>query len=220
MKNNRETAIRAPKFDEAFRQSFKELVLWRRDVRRFRTDPVDEKQVRNLLALAGHAPSVGHAQPWRFVIIESATIRNQIKASFNRTNQAALDGYSGDKRANYARLKLEGLDCAPIQIAVFSEEQPNEGAGLGRTTMPETLRYSVVGAIHTLWLAARAEGLGLGWVSILEPDVVAKALDAPKTWSFVAYLCLGWPEEEHDDPELVRHGWQDDLELTDFVSIK
>ncbi len=218
--NSNEKSANAPTFDEAFRKSFRELVLWRRDVRRFRTDPVDRELLMSLLSLAGHAPSVGHAQPWRFVIVDNKEKRDKVKASFHRANADALKGYEGEKRTKYAQLKLEGLDRAPIHLAVFSNENPSEGAGLGRGTMPETLRYSVVGAINTLWLAARAEGLGLGWVSILEPEVIAKTLEAPSSWTFVAYLCMGWPEEDHDDPELVRHGWQDDLKFSDFVFTK
>ncbi len=140
-----------------------------------------------------------------------------MRASFGRANAQALDGYCGEERGRYARLKLEGLEAAPVHLAVFSDEATEAGSGLGRQTMPETLRYSVVGAVHTLWLAARAEGLGLGWISILEPDVVTKALDVPGGWALVAYLCLGWPEEEHLDPELVRHGWQERLAAGDLI---
>jgi len=105
-------------------------------------------------------------------------------------------------------LKLEGLSQAPVHLAVCADETTGQGHGLGRQTMPETIRYSVVAAIQTLWLAARAEGLGVGWVSILDPDAARAVLDLPEGWTFVAYLCLGWPEEEHDDPELERHGWE------------
>ncbi len=133
---------------------------------------------------------------------------SEVSASFARANREALDGYEGDERALYAKLKLAGLDKAPVHLAVFADDATHRGAGLGRKTMPETLRYSVVGAIHTLWLAARAEGLGLGWISILEPDTVTHALSVPEAWTLVAYLCIGHPEEEHIDPELVRAGWE------------
>jgi 5,6-dimethylbenzimidazole synthase len=95
-----------------------------------------------------------------------------------------------------------------VHLAVCADEATGQGHGLGRQTMPETIRYSVVAAIQTLWLAARAEGLGVGWVSILDPEAVRVTLDLPAGWAFVAYLCLGWPEEEHDDPELERRGWE------------
>jgi 5,6-dimethylbenzimidazole synthase len=211
------TAAAPPHFDEDFRARFRELTLWRRDVRRFRRDPVDAGLLRSLLDLARHAPSVGHCQPWRFVLVDSPERRAAIRASFEHANAEALAGYSGEQHQLYARLKLEGLDAAPTQLGVFADEDCPEGAGLGRQTMPEPLRYSAVAAVQLLWLAARAEGLGLGWISIIEPDVVKSALDVPESWSLIGYFCLGWPEEEHIDPELVRAGWQADRELDDFI---
>nr|HEV8010701.1 5,6-dimethylbenzimidazole synthase [Bradyrhizobium sp.] len=204
-------------FDETFRETFRDLVLWRRDVRRFRRDPIDPALMHSLLELASHAPSVGHCQPWRFVLVESADRRDQVKSSFARANARALENYDGEQRAQYARLKLEGLENAPVHVAVFADQAVEEGSGLGRRTMPETLFYSVVAAIQTLWLAARAEGLGLGWVSILEPDVIHRALDVPPTWALVAYLCVGWPVEEHLDPELDRYRWQQRLDVERMI---
>jgi len=205
----RHTKSRPPQFDAAFRAQFAELVRWRRDVRRFRPDPVDPKLLEKLLALAACAPSVGLSQPWRFVLVESEGRRLAIRDNFSQANKAALEGYAGEQQARYARLKLEGLAQAPVHLAVCADETTTQGHGLGRQTMPETIRYSVVAAIQTLWLAARAEGLGLGWISILDPEAVRSTLDLPAGWSFIAYLCLGWPEEQHDDPELERHGWQE-----------
>lgn len=206
-----------PDFGPEFTAAFRDLVLWRRDVRRFRTDPLPEGLVERLVDLACHAPSVGNCQPWRFVLVDSAERRDAVRDSFRRANRSALEGYDGETRALYARLKLEGLEAAPVHLAVFADEATDRGGGLGRQTMPETLRYSVVGAIHTLWLAARAEGIGLGWISILEPDVVSAALDVPQGWALVAYLCLGRPVEEHVDPELERAGWQARAEHADFL---
>ena len=213
-----ETSGPSPRhFDQEFRQSLRELILWRRDVRRFRRDPVDAGLVHSLLELASHAPSVGYCQPWRFVLVESSERREEVKASFTRANAQALENYYGEKRAQYARLKLEGLENAPVHLAVFADEAAEEGSGLGRHTMPETLRYSVVAAVQTLWLAARAEGLGLGWISILEPDTIHRVLEVPQTWTLVAYLCIGWPVEEHLDPELDRHRWQQRLDVTRLI---
>jgi len=197
-----------PQFDAAFKARFADLVRWRRDVRRFRGDPIDPRLVEKLLALASHAPSVGLSQPWRFVLVETAERRASIRDNFAKANEAALNGYAGERQACYARLKLEGLSQAPVHLAVCADETTAQGHGLGRQTMPETIRYSVVAAIQTLWLAARAESLGVGWVSILDPDAARATLDLPPDWTFVAYLCLGWPEEEHDDPELERDGWE------------
>jgi 5,6-dimethylbenzimidazole synthase len=197
-----------PRFDAAFKAKFTELVRWRRDVRRFRTDPVDPALVAHLLALASHAPSVGLSQPWRFVLVETPARRAAIRDNFADANKAALDSYAGGRQSSYARLKLEGLDQAPVHLAVCADEATAQGAGLGRRTMPETIRYSVVAAIQTLWLAARAEGLGVGWVSILDTAAARATLDLPADWSFVAYLCLGWPEQEDDVPELEGAGWE------------
>lgn len=212
-----EEAANPPSFSSDFAATFRDLILWRRDVRRFRTDPLPDGLIEDLIELACHAPSVGNCQPWRFVLVDSDEPRQAVRASFERANRAALDGYDGEMRTLYARLKLAGLDAAPVHLAVFADEVTERGAGLGRQTMPEALRYSVVGAIHTLWLAARAEGIGLGWISILEPDVVTRALDVPENWSLIAYLCVGWPVEEHLDPELERAGWQERAASTDFL---
>jgi len=206
-----------PHFDVAFRATFRELVLWRRDVRRFRRDPVDRAQVDALIALAVHAPSVGLSQPWRFVHVESPERRRAVEASFANANAQAAEGYHDERRALYARLKLEGLKEAPIHLAVFGDDATTTGGGLGQQTMPETLHYSVVGAIQTLWLAARAEGLGVGWISILDPAAVTKALDVPASWTLVAYLCIGRPAEEHLDPELERHHWESRADVGSLI---
>lgn len=197
-----------PRFDAAFRERFAELLRWRRDVRRFRTEEVDPSLIERLLGLASLAPSVGLSQPWRFVLVETEQRRQAIRDNFAKANDAALNGYAGERQARYACLKLEGLSQAPVHLAVCADEATGQGHGLGRQTMPETIRYSVVAAIQILWLAARAEGLGVGWVSIVDPEAACATLDLPRGWTFVAYLCLGWPEEEHDDPELERHGWE------------
>jgi 5,6-dimethylbenzimidazole synthase len=204
-------------FDREFRDAFRELILWRRDVRRFRRDPIDPALIHSLIELASHAPSVGHCQPWRFVLVESPGCREAVKGSFARANAKALENYYGEQRAHYARLKLEGLEDAPVHLAVFADEDTQTGSGLGRGTMPETLRYSVVAAVQTLWLAARAEGLGVGWISILEPDTIRRVLELPDSWTLVAYLCIGRPVEEHLDPELDRYRWQERLDVSRMI---
>ncbi|WP_051242422.1 5,6-dimethylbenzimidazole synthase [Stappia stellulata] len=195
-------------FDAAFLARFEDLLAWRRDVRRFRTDPLPDDMLQRLLKAAHMAPSVGNSQPWRFVTVDEAARREAVRASFRRANREALASYSGETASLYATLKLEGLSRAPVQLAVFCDGETGQGAGLGRRTMPEMLAYSCVCAVNTLWLAARAQGVGLGWVSILEPETVADALDVPASWRLIAYLCMGYPAEEHLDPELERAGWQ------------
>lgn len=160
------------------------------------------------MQLAALAPSVGLSQPWRFVMVQSPEGRAIARGNFAAANAAALGGYEGERARLYAGLKLAGLDDAPAQLAVFAESDPQQGSGLGRASMPETLLYSVVIAVHTLWLAARVEGVGVGWVSILNPVELTAALDVPASWRLVAYLCIGYPVEAHDDPELERSGWE------------
>jgi 5,6-dimethylbenzimidazole synthase len=195
-------------FGEGFRASLLDLLLWRRDVRRFKRDALAEGTFERLVEIACLSPSVGLSQPWRFVVVESAEPRQAIRASFERCNHEALLLQEGERAAIYARLKLAGLDEAPCQFALFADRDTSKGHGLGRLTMPEAIDYSAVMAVHTLWLAARAEGIGLGWVSILEPDVVASVLDVPAAWRFIGYFCLGFPHETDDVPVLEREGWE------------
>ncbi|MCW2245435.1 5,6-dimethylbenzimidazole synthase [Azospirillum fermentarium] len=197
-----------PRFDGDFRARFASLLRWRRDVRRFRTDPLPPGTAERLVEAAALAPSVGFCQPWRFVRVDHPDRRAAVRDSFLACNRAALESYDDERRRLYAQLKLEGMDRAPLQIAVFADEVTGVGRGLGRRTMPETLRYSAVLAVHTLWLAARVEGIGVGWVSILDPEAVTHALDVPAGWSLIAYLCIGYPEVESDRPELQRAGWE------------
>ena len=200
--------MQGPDFDAVFRNRLLDLFRWRRDVRHFRPDPVPEAQLDRLIEIACLAPSVGLSQPWRFVTVDEPVRRAQVRASFLACNEAALAAQPGERAALYARLKLAGLDQAPCHVAVFAEMAPEQGHGLGRATMPETPAYSAVMAVHTLWLAARAEGLGLGWVSILDPAEVAAALDVPVAWTFIGYFCLGTPAAHSDTPELEREGWE------------
>ncbi len=206
-----------PVFDERFEQAFETLLHWRRDVRRFRTERLTDGLLDRLLDLADLAPSVGNSQPWRVVLVEDPGRRAQIVAGFEAENRVALEAYEADKAALYARLKLAGLREAPVHLAVFCDCGTDQGHGLGRRTMPETLQYSVVGMIQTLWLAARIHGVGVGWVSIVDPAAVRDTLDVPEDWQLVAYLCVGYPQEEHTDPELEREGWQGRTPLSDRV---
>ena len=199
-----------PDFDAAFVHRLDALLAWRRDVRRFRPDPIDGATLRACLAAAHRAPSVGNSRPWRFVRVSDPARREAVTASFAACNAAAAEGYEGARAERYRSLKLAGLREAPVHLAVFCDRETGTGLGLGRATMPETLDYSVVGAVQCLWLAARARGIGLGWVSILDPCAVTDILDVPPGWHLIAYLCLGLPQEEHPDPELERHGWQEE----------
>ncbi|MBL6853530.1 MAG: 5,6-dimethylbenzimidazole synthase [Alphaproteobacteria bacterium] len=197
-----------PIFSDQFRNDLFALFKWRRDVRRFRRDPLRADTRDELIATANLAPSVGLSEPWRFVVVDDPVRRSAIRDCFEACNADALRAQDESRASLYARLKLAGLDEAPCQLAVFADRGTQKGHGLGRATMPETVEYSAVLAIHTLWLAARARGIGLGWVSILDPQRVAEILEVPADWTFVAYLCLGYPSEESDVPALVREGWE------------
>ena len=195
-------------FSPEFRAELHSLFAWRRDVRRFRADPLPPGMFERLLRIACLAPSVGLSEPWRFVLVEDAGRRAAVRASFARCNAAALAAQEDERAGLYSRLKLAGLDDAPCQFAVLADHDTAQGHGLGRATMPQTLDFSAVLALHTLWLAARAEGLGLGWVSILDPDEVTDVLAVPKSWRLIGYFCLGVPQTDDDEPALQRAGWE------------
>jgi len=195
-------------FSHDFREEFRRLCQWRRDVRRFRTAPLPEGALERLISGIGTAPSVGLSEPWRFAIVESTDARSALIENFETANARALAGYDGERQSRYASLKLTGLREAPGIVATFCDESDAKGQRLGTETMPEMRRYSVVCAVMQMWLAARAEGVGMGWVSIIDPERACRDLDVPTGWHLVALLCLGYPEEEHDDPELERAGWE------------
>ncbi len=195
-------------FSPDFRNELAKLMRWRRDVRRFRTTPIPADLVARCLTAFSSAPSVGLSEPWRLLQVESPAARLACQANFRDSNAMGLAGQSGEKAQRYSQLKLSGMAEAPLHLAVFCDDNTPKGSGLGAATMPETRAYSVVGAITLFWLALRAEGLGLGWVSILDPERLARDLAVPDQWRFIGYLCIGWPEEEDTVPELERFGWE------------
>lgn len=188
------------------------LLKWRRDVRHFRTDPIPEPAIAKLQEAMSLAPSVGNARPWRVIRVEDPAIRQAVRDDFTRCNTDAAKAYSGEQLSQYAKLKLAGLEDAPLQLAIFNRQDPEEGHGLGRQTMPETLLQSTAMAIFSIWLAARAQNLGLGMVSILDPERIKKILQVEDDWHFAAWLCIGIPEFEDDTPLLHRTGWQENDE--------
>jgi len=205
------------KFNEAFWNDFSDLLALRRDVRHFTDQTVDPSLIQDCLKLANLSPSVGLSQPWRFIELQDPKRRQHIISSFEKCNGDALAVYEGADKSNYAKLKLEGLQQAPVQLAVFSHNTTPKGKNLGKMTMPEMSAYSVVTAIYAFWLAARARGLGVGWVSILDPQEVTKACDTPDDWQFIAYLCVGWPKQNSTTtPELVTTGWETRDDLSNF----
>lgn len=187
---------------------------WRRDVRHFKTDPVPEAVLERLRAAMDSAPSVGNARPWRVIRVEDPRLRAAVRSDFERCNAMAADSYQGDRQAAYLHLKLAGLDAAPVQLAVFTRVDPTAGHKLGRQTLPNTLRQSVAMAIHAMWLTARADNLGLGMVSILDPRRMENLFEVGPACEFTAYLCIGWPQFDDDLPLLHREAWQENLPTT------
>lgn len=210
-----------PIFNDQFYEEFEQLLKWRRDVRVFDKRSLAPGMFESLLEQAlTYSPSVGNSQPWRFVRVKSQALRRSVRDHVEAEYALSAEIYDGEVSAHFRRLKLHGLSTAPEQLAVFSLANPEEGKGLGRQTMPKTLEWSTVMAIHTLWLAARAKGVGIGWVSILRPDEITRLLDCPPDWHFVAYLCMGYPGNESQTPDLVTDKWQDRLPLGTLLTEK
>jgi len=188
--------------------TLKEIMQHRRDVRgnRFTGDKVSNTVTQQLLDAALFAPSVGYSQPWQFVVINDTNIKQAVFESFSTENQKAQHLFSGKQQQKYQQLKLEGIKEAPINIAVFYT--PSDEPVLGQTSMNEVGKYSVVCAIQNMWLMARSLNLGVGWVSIVDPNAVKKAVNAPKKSELIAYLCVGYVNEFLDEPELKVKQWQ------------
>src|SRR5262245_23431176 len=207
--------------DEAFtaedRASVYRAIEARRDVRSFRRDRIPPDVLNRILGAAHHAPSVGFMQPWNFILVQSPTVKALVKAMFLRENQRAQDNYSGDRRRLYDALKLEGIEDAPLNLCVTCDRSRGGPHVLGRNTIVETDIYSTCCAVQNLWLAARVEGIGVGWVSILDPRELCQILALPDHVIPVAYLCLGYAREFLDQPELQERGWERRVPLEALV---
>ena len=194
-----------------------EAIYARRDVRDFRPDPVPDATLRRILDAAHHAGSVGLMQPWNFLILRSDAVRRRVHAVFEAENARAADRYSGDRRDLYRSIKLQGILDAPLNLAVTCHRGRKGPHVLGRNSIRDADVYSTCCAVQNLWLAARAEGVGVGWVSIIDPDAVAAILGLPDEVVLVAYLCVGYPVEFADRPLLERIGWETRLPLDDVI---
>jgi 5,6-dimethylbenzimidazole synthase len=190
----------------------------RRDVRsHFLPDPVPDDVLRRILDAAHHAPSVGFMQPWDFILIRDQSIRNQVRENFERANQQASAIYEGEKRTLYDNLKLAAIVESPLNVCVTCDHQRTKGAGLGRQSNPTTDLYSTVCAVQNLWLAARAESLGVGWVSILDLEALKATLQIPPEVTPVAYLCIGYVSEFGSQPDLEKRGWEHREALANLI---
>lgn len=208
-----------PLFNEAERKAVYRVIAERRDVRRgFLDAPLPDDLIGRLLAAAHNAPSVGLMQPSRFIVIRDSGIRRAVHEIFETANRQAINSYSGEQAERYSGLKLEGILEAPQNLCVLCDPGSERGHRLGRQTMPETAVYSTVCAIQNLWLAARSEGVGVGWVSILDPVRLCELLNIPDHLTLVAYLCLGYVEGFASEPDLERFGWERRVDLKTVVS--
>lgn len=192
-------------------------IFERRDCRHFLPDPIPDDLVARLLLAAHHAPSVGFMQPWNFVLIRSIDVRRQVRAAFERANSAAADQFEDTRGDKYRSLKLEGILDAPLNVCVTCDRSRHGPVVLGRTAQPDMDLYSTVCAVENLWLAARAEGIGVGWVSIIDPTDLRTILGIPESVVPVAYLCLGRVPDFPPEPELQRKGWLDRIDLSPLV---
>lgn len=205
-------------FSTAERSAVYRVLRERRDVRAgYLSQPIDDATLYRLLAAAHQAPSVGFMQPWRFIVVRGEALRTAVHRIFQRANSDAAARYRGDRKELYSRLKLEGLLEAPQHLCVVCDDESERGHYLGRNSMPETSIYSVVCAIQNLWLAARTEGIGVGWVSILDPLAIKELLRIPAAAQLVAYLCLGYVRAFSEVPDLERDGWERRAKLAPLV---
>jgi 5,6-dimethylbenzimidazole synthase len=204
-------------FSQAEREAVYRAIVERRDCRHFLPDPLPDDLIARLLSAAHHAPSVGFMQPWNFVLVRSVEVRRRIRDAFARANARAAEQFEGTRAEMYRSLKLEGIVETPLNLCVTCDRSRHGPVVLGRTAQPEMDLYSTVCAVENLWLAARAEGVGVGWVSIIDPDDLRAILGIPEAIVPVAYLCLGRVPEFPPAPELQRLGWLDRIDLAPLV---
>lgn len=204
-------------FTEQDSHLLEEIMLHRRDVRgnRFLDRPIEQEKIDKILFAAVNAPSVGFSQPWEFVIITDPVRKQAIKENFNTSQTAEQALFSATQQQQYQNLKLEGIHEAPVNIAVFYT--PSNQPVLGQSRMPDTGPFSVVCAVQNMWLMARALNIGLGWVSILQPEKVKETLNAPQDNQLIAYLCLGYVDQFYDTPELERKKWNKRKQLSELI---
>ena len=205
-------------FSQDEKNGFYKAVFSRRDVRsHFIPEPIDDKTLSRILNAAHHAPSVGFSQPWNFILIKDITTKKKIKDSFEEEKNRSSKLVEEPKRSKYLSFKLEGILESPINLCVTYDPSKFGPFVIGRSSIPEAGLYSVCCAIQNLWLAARTEGVGLGWVSILSNDTLKEVLELPEHVVPIAYLCLGYVDEFAQKPDLETAGWLPRLDLKDVV---
>jgi 5,6-dimethylbenzimidazole synthase len=206
------------RFSDAEREAVYRAIFERRDVRRnFLKKPIPRRVLTRVLTAAHHAGSVGFMQPWDFVVVRNQATKGAVKELFRQANAEAAARYRGARAALYRSLKLEGIEEAPINIAVTCSRQRGGPHVLGRSTVRDTDLYSTCCAIQNLWLAARAEGIGVGWVSILDHGELKRVLGVPKSVTMLAYLCLGYVSHFATQPDLERAGWRERIPVKHLI---
>jgi 5,6-dimethylbenzimidazole synthase len=208
----------ADDFSENEKRGLYKAIYSRRDVRsHFTANPIKDDILSKILHAAHHAPSVGFSQPWNFILIKDDKTKKKIKESFDEEKERSSQLVEEPKKSKYLSFKLEGILESPVNLCVTYDPTKFGPFVIGRTSIPEAGLYSVCCAIQNLWLSARAEGIGLGWVSILSNDTLKKILEIPEHVIPVAYLCLGYVDEFAAKPDLQTAGWLPRLELKDVV---
>ena len=207
-------------FSDEERRGVYRAIHERRDVRsHFLPDPVPGEVLNRVLEAAHHAPSVGFMQPWDFIVIRDASVRQAVHRNFESANRRAAEAYQGEQRQLYDSLKLAGIVEAPVNVCVTCDRERHKGSGLGRQTDPDVHVYSTICAVQNLWLAARAESLGVGWVSILDLEVLKTTLSIPPALTPIAYLCIGYVSEFRPQPDLEEKGWETRSSLSAVMHI-
>jgi 5,6-dimethylbenzimidazole synthase len=215
---SKDDLVPARRFSADERDAIYHAIETRRDVRdQFLPEPLPDALIARLLGAAHHAPSVGFMQPWNFILVRDPDIRQKAFEAFERANQEAALQFDADRRENYRSLKLEGILKAPLSICITSDPDRAGPVVLGRTHNPRMDAYSTVCAVQNLWLAARAEGVGVGWVSIFHDADIRALLGIPESIEIIAWLCLGFVDELYAEPELAIKGWRQRLALEDLV---
>ncbi|HEU05145.1 MAG TPA: 5,6-dimethylbenzimidazole synthase [Nitrosopumilus sp.] len=205
-------------FSKEEKDGLYKAIFSRRDVRsHFTSKSIDEEILTRILKAAHHAPSVGFSQPWNFILIKDEDTKKKIKESFERERELSSDMVKEPRKSKYLSFKLEGILDSPVNLCVTYDPSKFGPFVIGRTSIPDTGIYSVCCAVQNLWLAARTEGIGVGWVSILSNDVLKSVLNLPDYVTPIAYLCLGYVEKFAEKPDLEQAGWLPRLNLKDVV---
>lgn len=205
-------------FSEEEKNGLYKAIFSRRDVRsHFTSKPIDDEVLSRILNAAHHAPSVGFSQPWNFILIKDYDARKKIKESFEMERERSSQFVEEPRKSRYLSFKLEGILDSPLNVCVTYDPSKFGPFVIGKSSIPETGIYSVCCAVQNLWLAARTEGIGLGWVSILSNDTLKKILNLPEHVVPVAYVCLGYVSKFAQKPDLESANWLPRLELKDVL---